>query len=79
MPEKHVKHASESENLRGSGLPQLPLNVGHWGAICSTAGEIAPPVNMLDEALNRYVEKHGFDSFLALKSYKAGVSNRYAL
>ena len=24
-PEKHVKHASESENLRGSGLSQLPL------------------------------------------------------
>ena len=30
-------------------------NVGHWGggAICSTAGAIAPPVNMLDEALPR--------------------------
>ena len=29
-------------------------NVGYWGgAICSTAGEIAPPVNMLDEALQR--------------------------
>ena len=25
LPEKHVKHASESKNLRGSGLPQLPL------------------------------------------------------
>ena len=25
LPEKHVKHAPESENLRGSGLPQLPL------------------------------------------------------
>ena len=25
LPERHVKHASESENLRGSGLPQLPL------------------------------------------------------
>ena len=26
LPEKHVKHAPESENLRGSGLPQLPLD-----------------------------------------------------
>ena len=26
LPEKHVKHAPESENLRGSGLPQLPLS-----------------------------------------------------
>ena len=25
LPEEHVKHVSESENLRGSGLPQLPL------------------------------------------------------
>ena len=25
LPERHVKHAPESENLRGSGLPQLPL------------------------------------------------------
>ena len=25
LPEKHVKHAPEFKNLRGSGLPQLPL------------------------------------------------------
>ena len=29
------------------------LLVTGGGAICSTAGEIAPPVNMLDEALPR--------------------------
>ena len=31
LPEKHVKHASESKNVRGSGLPQLPLTSStHW-------------------------------------------------
>ena len=35
------------------------LVTGGGGAICSTAGAIAPPVNMLDEALLRDAEGEG--------------------
>ena len=47
LPEKHVKHAPESENLRGSGLPQLPLvhtNMMAIGQLTVSCGRI-PTVN----------------------------------
>ena len=43
---------------------------GGGGAICSTAGEIAPPVNMLDEALFWSIRS----SFLAIATSRFCVS-----
>ena len=42
LQEKHVKHAPESKNLRGSGLPQLPLPKIRDIQIVDTYARIAP-------------------------------------